>query len=747
MSQSLCYRIHKDLLLVKVLTFLSVLALVMAAPLCADVVPINPEDPPEVTLPPAEAEKLSSLLHLNYQIAFSDSSPNGETILALSSPDGIVFLNLRTGEKTPLDVSFFDSLNITENRWKDNTTMVSVDLDWTSSATVQVLKETNSETLEVSVTPLDLPGYVLSLSPMGNKVLLIRSVAAQKQSVPPVKDLSLVTPPYVEVRHRPQLKPQGQPEFDYEKLFTAVKTTDEVELVVYDLNSNEEQYLMSLESDSVLRSWSWSPLENRLAIIGGLIPSYDREAPPGLESPDVQDSLGNLPPLDNPFFTSNELHLFSLSRWAPFARTLKPTLEDGAVFGWVSWDPTGMIFIAQMFAPSVPEGRSYPSFANWNSSFYRFYLATGQLVTQVDEPEINAAFGLAHCLSPFEAVIHVPDGLTFSLYRYNWLSGRLRRLPTPIGTIHQSFQAGWRREMVYSFSSYDQPLELFRLGIDRGEPVQLTFDNEALKEAGAVQAEPVHFTLANGEQRAGYYLLASDTTDSWGTKPLVVWQQGGPTSTMTVGWGNNVESPFNILPHFGFPMLVVPLPGRDGFGPEFLDALADEANFGQIDIAQQAEIVDQLVDQGIVSWSRVGITGCSYGGYFASQSVTQPDLPYGAAVTQCSLLDLFDEWDNGYTAYISYLMGRTPLDDEAEYSADSPLARGDQVLTPTLIFAGTEDFLPSEISRDFHDRIESAGTPTRFYEFLNEYHGLVWSSSQFVANQAQIEWFRQYLGP
>ena len=90
-------------------------------------------------------------------------------------------------------------------------------------------------------------------------------------------------------------------------------------------------------------------------------------------------------------------------------------------------------------------------------------------------------------------------------------------------------------------------------------------------------------------------------------------------------------------------------------------------------------------------------------------------------------------------------MGCTPLDDQDEYFRDSPLQRADQVRTPTLIFAGSDDFLPAIFSRDFHDEINGAGTPADFYSFEGEGHGLSFFNSQFVAGQAQIEWFRQYL--
>ncbi|MCG8348259.1 MAG: S9 family peptidase, partial [Chloroflexales bacterium] len=206
-----------------------------------------------------------------------------------------------------------------------------------------------------------------------------------------------------------------------------------------------------------------------------------------------------------------------------------------------------------------------------------------------------------------------------------------------------------------------------------------------------------------------------------------------------------VEQPFNLLPNLGIALLVTPLPGREGFGPNFLDALADNDNFGQIDIDEQAEIVEQLIAWGYTSPDRVGITGCSYGGYFASQSIASYPELYAAANPQCSLLDLFDEWETGYKPYLGYLMGRTADEDPAEYTRDSPVLNAEKVRTPLLIFAGTFDFLPYTISEQFHDVVAETGTPVDFLVFKGEGHGLS-RRSQYVAVEAQLLWFRQYLG-
>jgi dipeptidyl aminopeptidase/acylaminoacyl peptidase len=173
--------------------------------------------------------------------------------------------------------------------------------------------------------------------------------------------------------------------------------------------------------------------------------------------------------------------------------------------------------------------------------------------------------------------------------------------------------------------------------------------------------------------------------------------------------------------------------------------MAHGTNYGQLDIRQIKEGIDYLVAQGAVDPERVGVTGCSYGGYFTLQSLrTYPEL-YAAANPQCSLVDLTEEFTFGYTPFVSYLMGRSPLDNPAEYLRDSPFYGTNGIETPTLIFHGTDDFLPVALINNVHDQIEANGTPVKMLRVKGEGHGFGLPTSQMYAAQEQLLFFRQYL--
>lgn len=342
-------------------------------------------------------------------------------------------------------------------------------------------------------------------------------------------------------------------------------------------------------------------------------------------------------------------------------------------------------------------------------------------------------------------IVDAAWGLSYRIFYYNRVSGEFRQVSSWDGTYYQLRATHQTRQLVYNYSAFPHPPELYRIGWDGAGLVALTALNADAARANQIRADLVSFPLANGAVRTGYLLQPAGAAFPPRNVPLIAWQQGGPGGTITNEWGGNVEMPFNLLPNFGMAVLVLPLPGREGYGPQFYNDLANGTNFGQIDVDEGAQAVEQLIAAGWTSRGRIGVTGCSYGGYFTSQSITRYPELYAAANTQCTLLDLFNEWQFGFTPFLSYLEGRAPTADPAEYARDSPLYNAGKVRAPTLIFDGTRDFLPYTLSSNLHDQINANGVPSDYLLFSGEGHGLARPNSQFTAGQAQISWFRRYL--
>jgi hypothetical protein len=62
------------------------------------------------------------------------------------------------------------------------------------------------------------------------------------------------------------------------------------------------------------------------------------------------------------------------------------------------------------------------------------------------------------------------------------------------------------------------------------------------------------------------------------------------------------------------------------------------------------------------------------------------------------------------------------------------------------LFHATEDFLPVDLARDFHNQIAATGSAVTLLVFEQEGHTLTLPTSRYLAAQCQIVWFRRYLG-
>jgi dipeptidyl aminopeptidase/acylaminoacyl peptidase len=402
--------------------------------------------------------------------------------------------------------------------------------------------------------------------------------------------------------------------------------------------------------------------------------------------------------------------------------------------------------------PAKIKGRTYPIYTPQFSerASYRFYNLdleqTGELTTNLLSTDLVRPT-IANFISPDELIIRTTVGSNRPPYYYNRVSGELHNLADRAGSYWNVVSTNHSRQIVFMQDSFTNPPDIYRLGWDGKGFARLTWFNEELRQFANLRQDPVSFKLKSGVTRVGTLIQPADAAFPPKNAPLIVWQEGGPGPAMFNRWDTSVERPYSLLPTFGLPVLVVPLAGRTSSTPASLNSLADNANFGQIDIDEQAEIVDQLVARGWTNKSKVGITGCSYGGYFAWQSVIRHPDTYAAANPQCALVDLVTEWTRGYDLLAPYLEGLPPYNSPAEYRNDSPAYNVAKVKAAVLSFQGSDDFLPVVQGENMHLQLYNRGQDARMIKFIGEGHGLQDPKNQLYAAQQQLDWFRTYLQP
>ncbi|NTU78412.1 MAG: prolyl oligopeptidase family serine peptidase [Chloroflexales bacterium] len=526
-------------------------------------------------------------------------------------------------------------------------------------------------------------------------------------------------------------------------------------LVVRDRETGESRPVATLTPGTRVEHAAFSQDGSMFALTAQLFPTDTRKPYDGALFSDLfyRDATGNLPPAENPFFSNNQLISFDFGSGQ--AQTLRALDGDGVVYSSVSWSSDNQTLLVKVDQPGRVVGRRYPQYNPQYraGSSIRFYNRGLQEIRRLERIELSDIELEAAFLSPDEVLIQSQYRLDRRPWYYNLRSGELRDLAGSAGSYRNVTPTNSSRQLIFSYSSVSEAPDYYRMSWDGGALKRLTWANAALTERTNIKQQPLSFTLRDGTTHTGVLVMPGDAPFPPKNLPIVVYQEGGPTGPIKNQWYASVESPFSLLPSFGFGLLIVPLYGRYGIGPERFDGLVDGTNFGQIDIDAQAEIVAQLRARG---WAnKVGIVGCSYGGYFVNQSITRHPSTYDAAHAQCSLIDLFTEWSRGYPALAPWFEGLPPQAALEEYRRDSPAYNAGRVRTPLLAFHGTDDFLPVTVMENYMLQVINNQVPARLLKFQGAGHGVNVNGDGVIGRyaadyevygaQEQITWFRTYL--
>ena len=705
----------------------------------------------------AEYLKIAQLQDTLIPFVGSAVSPDDTTVLINNyrySPSGSAFMNIYDGSMVPIvpfeipeDVPFFP-VAATEVIWLDNDTLGQLLFDAFSGL---LWFTTDRNTGQASLSPafatdeLLLP---LSIAPNASRMIAIRIPLEELLSFRATETPQLpFSKEWPELAYQaPDLKQEVRSAFFAHTDQKKAQNEDEVEVGVYDLTTGAYEPLAYFGEDTTLFTYAWSKDGSKFAMVRDT-GEYFRFGPERLIDSITIDALGEYAPSDNPFLINNVLDLFDFNSGEHRLEAIRSAEGDGSIMYGVNWSTDNQRFMTWNVHPAQIKGRAHPTYLFPDRGDLRFYDAQGNFLSMLNAGPATAPSFLMSpgFIAPDEVMFNAVEGMHTYLYYYNLGSGELRKVSIWDGTNFAFVSTNFSRHVIFTFTSFLHAPDIYRIQWDGQALARLTWSNAEQESINNIRADKVSFTLRNGGVREGYLIQPAGAQFPPQDSPIVVWQEGGPRTEFINRFAANVENPYNLLPNLGVPVLFVPLQGRIGFGPEMLNALADDRNFGQIDIDDMAEIVQQLVDNGWTSEDKVGVTGCSYGGYFAAQSITRHQLRYAAANPQCTLFNNTQEYHFNFQSLITYLEGVKPTDHPDVYADDSPMSRASAARTPTLLFHGELDFLPLKFAYDFHDQMVIQGYTSRLVVFF-DVHGLIFQENQLRAAQEQVLWFRQHLG-
>jgi dipeptidyl aminopeptidase/acylaminoacyl peptidase len=317
--------------------------------------------------------------------------------------------------------------------------------------------------------------------------------------------------------------------------------------------------------------------------------------------------------------------------------------------------------------------------------------------------------------------------------------GRIERV---IGgeQVVSAFAPGPDGAVAALISTPRMPPEVFRLSGNKLE--QQSFTNRAALaglELGAV--EELRFRSADGIAIEGFVIKPPGFVEGR-HYPAILDIHGGPQSQYDYSFSFKAQ----LFAANGYLVLHPNPRGSTGYGQDFCKAIWRD--WGGPDYADVMAAVDDAIARGWADPERLGVTGWSYGGMLTNHVITRTDRFKAAATGASATLYAANYGHDMYQNWWEQELG-LPWEAEARqlYERLSPYYRLDQVVTPTLILGGEEDWnVPIINSEQLYLALRQLGVETQLVVYPGQYHGIDTPSYEKDLHQRYLDWFARYLG-
>lgn len=305
--------------------------------------------------------------------------------------------------------------------------------------------------------------------------------------------------------------------------------------------------------------------------------------------------------------------------------------------------------------------------------------------------------------------------------------------------VVRAYHLGHDGRIAALASRPDLPEEIFLL--DGREWSRRSFVNRDVLTGlrlGAV--EDTRLRSADGTEVHGFVIKPPDFVEGR-RYPAILEIHGGPQAQYD--WGFHFRA--QLYAANGY-LVIHPNPrGSTGYGQAF--CLAIWQDWGGPDFDDVMAAVDDAVARGWADPDRLGVGGWSYGGILTNHVITKTDR-FKAAISGASeVLYVVNYGHDHYQRWWEQELG-LPWEPEARaiYERMSPFNRVEQVVTPTLVMGGAQDWnVPIINSEQLYLALKRLGVDTQLVVYPGEFHGIATPSYNQDRYERYLAWFGRYL--
>jgi len=274
---------------------------------------------------------------------------------------------------------------------------------------------------------------------------------------------------------------------------------------------------------------------------------------------------------------------------------------------------------------------------------------------------------------------------------------------------------------------------------DEGTLRRLTHTNDALLEDLRLgEVGNVHFESPDGTEIEGFIVKPPDF-DPELRYPTILRIHGGP------------QSQYDFAFHFEAQLFaadgyVVTLPnprGSTGYGQDFCHAIWQD--WGGIDLEDVLASVDDAIERGYADPERLGVGGWSYGGMMTNHVITKSKRFKGAYTGASATLYVVNYGHDQYQRWWEAELG-LPWRNRELWEELSPFNRVEDVVTPTLIVGGEQDWnVPIINSEQLYMALKHLGKTTELVVYPGEGHVFETPSYNKDLYERVLAWFGKYV--
>jgi len=281
------------------------------------------------------------------------------------------------------------------------------------------------------------------------------------------------------------------------------------------------------------------------------------------------------------------------------------------------------------------------------------------------------------------------------------------------------------------------PPEVFVL--DHGTLRRLTHTNDELMATLRLgEVENVHFKSPDGTEIEGFIVKPPDFNPDL-RYPTILRIHGGPQSQYDFAFHFEAQ----LLAADGY-VVVLPNPrGSTGYGQDF--CLAIWQDWGGIDLEDVLASVDDAIARGYADPERLGVGGWSYGGMMTNHVITKTKRFKGAYTGASATLYVANYGHDQYQRWWESELG-LPWRNRELWEKLSPFNRVDDVVTPTLIVGGEQDWnVPIINSEQLFMALKRLGKTTELVVYPGEGHVFATPSYNKDLYERFLAWFGKYV--